>query len=119
MTANDDPDRPALRTQTIEAWLGWAYRHALRYAFRRRPIDDLRQVAAYGLIEAVDGYDPWRGARFEPYASVTIRGELKHHFRDQARDLSLDGFAALHAKLVAQARKPAGATSAGKWPTRP
>jgi RNA polymerase sigma-B factor len=87
VTANNDPDRPALRTKTIEAWLGWAHQHARRYASRRRPADDLRQVAALGLIKAVDGYDPRRGARFEPYASVTIRGELKRHFRDQAWDL--------------------------------
>ncbi len=86
-TPRDDPDRPALRARTIEAWLGWAHRHARRYAYGRRSVDDLRQVAAIGLIKAVDGYDPWLGARFQPYATVTIRGELKRHLRDQAWDL--------------------------------
>jgi RNA polymerase sigma-B factor len=76
------PDRPVLRARVIEAWLGWAHRHAQRYAGRGQHGDDLRQVAALALVKAVDRYDPARGDSFPAYATVTIVGELKRYFRD-------------------------------------
>jgi RNA polymerase sigma-B factor len=76
------PHRPVLRARVIEAWLGWAQRHAQRYAGRGQPGDDLRQVAALALVKAVDGYDPRRGDSFPAYATPTILGELKRYFRD-------------------------------------
>ena len=45
-------------------------------------MDDLRQVATLGLINAVDRYDPDAGS-FVRYAVPTIMGELKRHFRDK------------------------------------
>lgn len=49
-------------------------------------MEDLRQVAAMGLLKAVNRFDPDRGA-FEPYAVPTITGELRRHFRDHLWDL--------------------------------
>lgn len=46
------------------------------------PADDLLQVALVGLVKAADRFDPDYGATFTAYASVTIRGELRRHFRD-------------------------------------
>ncbi|WP_328474233.1 SigB/SigF/SigG family RNA polymerase sigma factor [Actinoplanes sp. NBC_00393] len=77
------PARPALRDQTIEAWLPLARHLANRYSGRGEPYDDLHQVAVMGLIKAVDRFDAERGIEFAGFAIPTIIGELKRHFRDR------------------------------------
>jgi RNA polymerase sigma-B factor len=72
-----------LRTQLIEAHLGLAEYLARRFANRGEPLDDLVQVASTGLIKAVDRFEPERGLEFSTYATHTIVGELKRHFRDK------------------------------------
>jgi RNA polymerase sigma-B factor len=59
-----------------------ARRLARRYARSGEQEDELVQVAAVGLVKAVDGFDPDRGTAFSSYAVPTILGELKRHFRD-------------------------------------
>ena len=79
----DDPHRPTLRGQAIEAWLPLARHLAHRYSGRGEPTDDLIQTATVGLIKAVDKFDPDRGVDFAGYAIPTIIGEIKRHFRDR------------------------------------
>jgi len=74
--------RPAMRRRVIEAWLPLAYRLARHYRDRGEPLDDLCQVAAVGLIKAIDRYDPRAGRDFIAFATPTINGEIKRHFRD-------------------------------------
>jgi len=45
-------------------------------------LDDLAQVAAIGLLMAIDRFDPGRGFRFASFAVPTIRGELMRYLRD-------------------------------------
>jgi len=74
---------PAARAELIEAHLGLAEYLARRFANRGEPLDDLVQVASTGLIKAVDRFEPERGLEFSTYATHTIVGELKRHFRDK------------------------------------
>ncbi|MEV6650961.1 RNA polymerase sigma factor SigF [Streptomyces sp. NPDC051219] len=76
------PHRQALRQDLVRAWLPMADRLAGRFRNRGESLEDLRQVAALGLVKAVDRYDPDRGAAFESFAVPTITGEVKRHFRD-------------------------------------
>ena len=55
---------------------------ARRYAHRGVPLDDLIQVGSVGLIKAVDRFDPSRGTALAGFATPTILGEIRRHFRD-------------------------------------
>ncbi|MGW2936468.1 RNA polymerase sigma factor SigF [Streptomyces sp. NPDC001156] len=76
------PEWHELRDEIVESWLPMAERIARRYRGRGESVEDLCQVAALGLVKAVDRYDPGRGYAFESYAIPTITGEIKRHFRD-------------------------------------
>ncbi|GAB2325245.1 SigB/SigF/SigG family RNA polymerase sigma factor [Streptomyces griseoincarnatus] len=81
-TLEEGPEREAVRDELVTAWLPMAHRIAGRFRDRGESIEDLRQVAALGLVKAIDRFDPSRGA-FESYAVPTITGEVKRHFRDR------------------------------------
>ena len=72
----------AERDRLIKEHLGLAEYLARRFADRGESADDLRQAAALALVKAADRYDPSLGFEFSTFATRTILGELKHHFRD-------------------------------------
>jgi RNA polymerase sigma-B factor len=76
--------RAALRDQVVEAHLPLVRFLAQRYRNLGEPLDDLVQVGTIGLIHAVDRFDPERGTSFATFATPTILGEIKRHFRDRA-----------------------------------
>jgi len=75
---------PRLRDQLIESNLRLATYLAKRFANKGEALDDLEQVAALALVKAVDRFDPSREVTFSTFATRTIVGELKRHFRDRA-----------------------------------
>jgi RNA polymerase sigma-B factor len=74
---------PAIREELVRRNMPFAKRLALRYRGASESFDDLLQVANLGLLNAVDRFDPKRGIPFTAFASPTILGELKRHFRDR------------------------------------
>ena len=62
---------------------------ASRYAGRGEPLEDLVQVGAVGLINAIDRFDVDRGVEFTTFAVPTILGEIRRHFRDKTWAMSV------------------------------
>ena len=73
----------ALRGEIVERSLWLAQRSARRFADRGEPFDDVLQVARVALLHAVDRFDPSLGVPFGAFATPTIIGEIKRHFRDR------------------------------------
>jgi RNA polymerase sigma-B factor len=60
-----------------------------KFVNRGEPLEDLVQVGSIGLINAIDRFDPGRGNKFSTFATPTIVGEIRRHFRDKAWSLKV------------------------------
>jgi RNA polymerase sigma-B factor len=74
---------PELEAELLRRHQGLAWQLAKTFSHRGEPVADLRQVASLALLLALRSYDPERGAQFTTYATLTIAGSLKRHFRDR------------------------------------
>jgi len=78
-----DPERLRIRGELVELHLPLVEYLARRFRNRGEWLDDLTQVATIGLIKSIDRFDLTRGVEFSTYATPTIVGEIKRHFRDK------------------------------------
>lgn len=80
--ATSDPiEKQRLLDEVVLINLSLAESLARRYRERGEDLDDLEQVARLALIKAAQRYDVVRG-EFSAFATATVLGELKRHFRD-------------------------------------
>jgi RNA polymerase sigma-B factor len=73
---------PDVRSQLLQEYERPALRLARRYYHHREPLEDLTQVAIEALLLALDRFDPRRRIPFLGFATPTIVGALKRHYRD-------------------------------------
>ena len=78
-----DQERLRIRGELVELHLPLVEYLARRFRNRGEWLDDLTQVATIGLIKSIDRFDLARGVEFSTYATPTIVGEIKRHFRDK------------------------------------
>lgn len=75
---------PALLARLVEAHLPLSRGLARRFAGRGVELEDLEQVAAMALMQAIERFEPERGLHFSTFATPTIAGALRNCLRDQA-----------------------------------
>jgi len=83
-----DPDsteaeRYTAREELVHLHLPLVEHCARRFRNRGEPFEDLVQVGTIGLLKSIDRFDSERGVEFSTYATPTIIGEIKRHFRDK------------------------------------
>jgi RNA polymerase sigma-B factor len=79
----EDTKDQGIRDKLIQEHIYIAEILSKKYANRGIEYDDIYQVACIGLIYAVDRYDVSKGYEFSSFATPTIIGEIKKHFRDK------------------------------------
>ncbi|MGI6738467.1 MAG: sigma-70 family RNA polymerase sigma factor [Christensenellales bacterium] len=78
-----DPSNELL-DEAVDIGLPLAYAIARRFRGRGIDFDDLKQVAALALVDALKRFDVERGLRFSTFAMPTITGRLRNYIRDKA-----------------------------------
>lgn len=73
----------AIRNQLVEDHLYMVDVLIKKYLGKGVGYDDLYQVGAMALIAAVERFDHKKGFAFSSFATPTILGEIKKHFRDK------------------------------------
>jgi len=81
--ATTEEERARYRERLVDQHIGLVEFLARRFRNRGEPVEDLIQVGTIGLLKAIDRFDLDREVEFSTYATPTIVGELKRHFRDK------------------------------------
>ena len=97
--------RLAAREDLVHLHLPLVEHCARRFRNRGEPLEDLVQVGTIGLLKSIDRFDAERGVEFSTYATPTIIGEIKRHFRDK-------GWAIRVPRRLQELRMQIGTTSA-------
>ncbi len=75
---------PAIRARLVELNSDLVRFIARRFANRGEPLEDIEQVGFLGLIQAINRFDPSLENEFSTFATPTIMGEIRRHFRDRS-----------------------------------
>jgi RNA polymerase sigma-B factor len=81
--AATETERAVLRAKLVDQYIGLVEFLARRFRNRGELLEDLVQVGTIGLLKAIDRFDLEREVEFSTYATPTIVGEIKRHFRDK------------------------------------
>jgi RNA polymerase sigma-B factor len=81
--AESEDEKAVVREKLVDQYIGLVEFLARRFRNRGEPLEDLVQVGTIGLLKAIDRFDLEREVEFSTYATPTIVGELKRHFRDK------------------------------------
>ncbi|NUS00058.1 MAG: sigma-70 family RNA polymerase sigma factor [Kribbellaceae bacterium] len=108
--------RQELLDQAVAAGLPLARTLARRFRGRGIDDEDLEQIACEHLIRAVRNYRPSAGSDFRSYAVPTIRGGIRHHFRDHAWAIKLPR-RLQEIQTRVNTAQTALATELGHWPS--
>src|SRR5690349_3075597 len=103
--ARSEGTRLAARDGLVALHLPLVEHCARRFRNRGEPYEDLVQVGTIGLIKSIDRFEVARGVEFSTYATPTIIGEIKRHFRDK-------GWAIRVPRRLQELRMQIGATAA-------
>jgi RNA polymerase sigma factor (sigma-70 family) len=90
---------------------------AWRYRDLGLPFDDLVQEGALALLDAIDRYDPARGAEFDAYARFRVRRAIRNALTEQAHLIRLPKHVAERRRAVERAEAELRASRAGAAPT--
>ncbi len=82
-TGRDESRREEILSELVHMYTPLARHLVRRYARHGEPAEDIEQAAMLGLVKAVNRFDPALGQRFVAYATPTMIGEIKRHFRDR------------------------------------
>jgi len=81
--SKDTGERDRIREQLVGSYHDFVYFLARKFQNRGEPLDDIVQVGYLGLIKALERFDPDLGYEFTTFATLTVAGEIKRHFRDK------------------------------------
>ncbi|MDO4483364.1 MAG: sigma-70 family RNA polymerase sigma factor [Clostridia bacterium] len=75
---------PETLNRLTEHFLPLSRQVAAKFYGRGAEMEDLRQVAAMALMNAIKRFDPDKGVKFTTFAVTTMAGEVRNHLRDKA-----------------------------------
>lgn len=84
LSGADPGDLVKLRNRIVTENRGLSQEEAHRWIDQcSEPFEDLEQEGCFGLIKAVDGFNPNTGNAFSSFAIPKIRGAILHYLRDK------------------------------------
>lgn len=74
-----------LRNQLVKSHTGLVRKMAHHFSHQcTEPYEDLEQIGYFGLIRAIERFNPYQGYAFSSFAVPYIRGEILHFLRDRS-----------------------------------